>query len=322
MSTVATFCLCLAFLVPPAGAQPGGFQRPIAGFVFNSGSRAIRPLIGVPGATYLGDAAVKDLNTAWIAPGGNWAFVTTPTHSAFVRGLSEPVPGESAAEGLIEDVDRVAWSRDGSFAVLYSSSGGRMQRVHLADGQVSVDGAVDLTPWGALTDLAIDPSGRQIAFGITGAGIYMMDGPQSPSLLVSMTRPAATAFSDSGRLYAVDADSRRIIEFGPDSSPAEFAIANAVDGTEFEPLGLAISGTGTHLLLTDRGTRTVSVYEIATRTLANTLQLDLAPTQMQRLSTGATFLLSRPGGKDWMLVLDATDIPHVYFVPAGEEEAR
>jgi hypothetical protein len=43
---------------------------------------------------------------------------------------------------------------------------------------------------------------------------------------------------------------------------------------------------------------------------------------MQRLSAGATFLLSRPGSKDWMLVLDATDIPHVYFVPAGEEEAR
>jgi hypothetical protein len=242
--------------------------------------------------------------------------------STFVRDLSGASPAEATTEGAIDAVDRVAWSRDASFAVLYSSSGARLQRVRLAGDQVSVDDPVDLTPWGALTSLAIDPSGAQIAFGIAGSGIYVMNGAQSPALLVSMTRPAVAAFSDTGRLYAVDAETRRVIEFGADLSPAEFAIADAVDGSEFEPVGLAVSGSGNYLMVTDRGTRTVRVYETATRTLVDTLRLDLAPAHMQRLSTGATFLLNRARGMDWLLVLDATDKPRVYFVPAGEEEAQ
>ena len=75
-------------------------------------------------------------------------------------------------------------------------------------------------------------------------------------------------------------------------------------------------------MVTDRGTRTVRVYETATRTLADTIRLDFAPSQFERLSTGASFLLNRPQGKEWLLVLDATDEPRVYFVPAGEEEVR
>jgi hypothetical protein len=239
-----------------------------------------------------------------------------------MRDLSGAAPVAAIAKGTIDDVDRMAWNRDASFAVLYSSSGARLQRVRFAADQVSVDDPVDLRLWGAVTTLAIDPSGRQIAFGIAGSGIYVMDGTQSPALLVSMTRPAAAAFSDTGRLYAVDAETRRIVAFGSDLSPAEFTIADPADGVEFEPVGLAVSTTGSYLMVADRGTRTVRVYETATRTLANTLPLDFDPVHMQRLSIGATYLLNQAQGKDWLLVLDATDKPRVYFVPAGEEEAQ
>jgi hypothetical protein len=290
-------CVSLAFLAAPANAQSGGFDRPTAGFVFSPGSRTVRPLLGIPGATYIGDAVLNDVSAAWPAPGGKWAFVTTSTHSAFLRGLSDTAPTESAADGIIDAVDRVAWSSDASFAVLYSSSARRLQRVRLAGGQVSVDDPVDLTPWGEPTTLAIDPSGRQIAFGIAGVGVYLMDGAQSPALLVSLARPAAAAFSDSGRLYAVDAETRRIVEFDAYSNPSDFVIADVVDGATFEPVGLAISGSAGYLMVTDRGARTVRVYDTATRTLTDTIHLDFAPSHMQRLSTGATYLLNRVAWK-------------------------
>ena len=192
----------------------------------------------------------------------------------------------------------------------------------LEGDRISVDHPIDLAPWGVPTALAIDPSGRQVAVGIAGAGVYIIDGTQSPALLVSISRPTAVAFSDAGRLYAVDAETRRIVEFGADWSPLEFAVAEAVDGADFEPVGLAVAGTGTYLMVVDRGTRSVIVYETATRRLANTIKLDLAPAQMQPLSTRATFLLGQPLRKEWLLVLDATDAPRVYFVPAAEEEAQ
>ena len=76
----------------------------------------------------------------------------------------------------------------------------------------------------------------------------MMDGAQSPALLVSMTRPAVAAFSDTGRLYAVRrGDTAYPWTLGADCSPAEFAIADPVDGVEFEPVGLAVSRLATIL---------------------------------------------------------------------------
>jgi hypothetical protein len=315
-------CATLAAMAAPANAQPGAFDTPMAGFVFSPGSRSVRPLVGIPGSAYLGAAVLNEINQAWIAPAGKWALVTTATHSAFVRGLSQLAPAEYAADGVIDVVDRVAWNADASFAVLYSSSSGRLQHVSLTGGQVSVDYPLDLTPWGVPTTLAIDPAGRRMAFGIPGAGVYVIDGAQSPALLASMARPASIAFSDTGRLYAVDAETRRIVEFGADLNPSEFAVVEAVDGVEFEPVGLAVSGTGKYLMVTDRGTATVRVYETATQTLTDTIRLDFAPSHMQRLSTGATFLLNRARGKEWLLLLDATGAPRVYFVPAGEEEVR
>jgi len=220
-------------------------------------------------------------------------------------------------------VDRVVWNRDASAAILYSSSGRRSQRVRLtAGGQVSIDDPVDLSALGNPTMFAIDPSGGRVAFGIAGDGVYVIDGAKPPFLVASLAQPASVTFSDSGRLYAVDTETKRIVEFDGDWNLLEFAVTDAVEGSQFEPVGLVVSAAGKHLMVIDRGTRTVRVFEIATKILIDTLQLDLAPGHVQRLSTNGSFLLNRIHGKDWLLVLDATDIPRVYFVPAGEEETR
>lgn len=322
MMTHRLTCAFLVLLAGPAGAQTGAFYVPRAGFVYQSSSRTLRPLLGIPGATYMSAPVLSDINAASVAPGGKWAFVTTATRSTFISDLSEAAPVESDSNGIIDAVDRVAWSPDASFALLYSSSSARLQRVRLTGAHVSVDESIDLASLGTLSTIAISPSGRQIAFGIAGAGLYAIDGQQAATLLVSMTSPAAATFSDTGRLYAVDAETRRIVEFGADLSAADFAIADAFDGAQFEPVGLALSAAGRYLMLTDKGTRTVRVYATATRTLADILRLDLEPVCMERLSANATFILNRAHEKDWLLVLDATDQPRVYFVPATEEEAR
>src|SRR5262245_18145689 len=76
-------CASLAFLAASANAQQGGFHTPTTCFVYSQGSRSIRPLVGIPGAAYPGPAVLNDVNGAWIAPGGKWAFVTRADHPAF-----------------------------------------------------------------------------------------------------------------------------------------------------------------------------------------------------------------------------------------------
>jgi hypothetical protein len=319
--TLTRWIFCASLAAAPLAAQPG-FTDPTAGFVYTAASRAVRPLRGVPGASFLGAPVINDADAAWIAPGGTWAFLKNAAGASFVRGLSNGSPTPVPADGLIDGVERVAWTADASAAVLYSPSTSRLQRVRLSDSGISAADPVDLTAYGKPAALAIDPAGKRMVFGIAGTGLYVMDEGQSPVLLVSMSRPAAAAFNDAGHLYAVDADTRKIVEFASDGSPSDFAAIDLPDGSDFHPVGLAVSGSGNYLMVADKASRTLRVFETATRTALDSIPLDFAPVHLERLAAGPTFLLNRPGGHQWLLVLDAADAPRVYFVPAGGENAQ
>lgn len=304
----------------PAIAQPASFQGPIAGFVFSSASKTIRPLFGVPGAAHVDPPILNHVESASIAPGGKWAILTRSGHTSFLRGLSELAPAESSIGGLLDAVDRIAWSRDGSFAVLYSSSASLLQRVALSGGQPVPDTPIDISPWGTVTTIAIDPAGQQIAVGFAGSGLYLFATGQSPALLLSTANPAVAAFDGTGQtLFAVDLDSQRIVQHQFGTGISEFASLTQPDSTLVNPAGLAVSGDGLYLSLADSTTRSVFVYEINSRSLTNTIPLSFAPSRFEALSAGPVFLLNGNDRKEWLLVLDTTQVPAVYFVPANQE---
>jgi hypothetical protein len=319
--TLARWMFCTSILAAPLAAQ-SGFITPTTGFVYSGPVRAIRPIRGVPGSAFLGAPILSDADAAWIAPGGKWAFVKSASGYTFVRGLSDAAPTTIAADGIIDGVHRAAWTPDASAVALYSPSASRIQRVRLGDSGISAGDPVDLSGLGKLTTLAIDPAGRRIVFGIAGAGLYAVDEGQAPMLLVSMTAPAAAAFSDAGHLYAIDADAHKIMEFGADGSPSDFAMVDVPEGAAFDPAGLAVSANGNYVMIADRETRSLRVFETATRTALDPIPLDFAPVHLERLSNGPSFLLNRPDGKQWLLIVDAAATPRVYFVPAGGENAQ
>jgi hypothetical protein len=306
----------------PANAQSASVRGPISGFVYSRVSRTVRPLFGIPGATHIGSPVLAEVDSASIAPGGEWALIAKGGHFSFMRGLPDLAPVESSPGGLIDAVDRVLWNRDGSYALLYSSSGNRLQRVRLSDTGAIADRPVDLSPWGQATALAIDPAGQQIAFGVAGLGLYLFGPGQSPALLSSMASPAAAAFDGTGqRLYAVDLDRQRIAEFDSGSSALEFASLAQPDAPAVTPVGLAVSGDGRYLMLTDSTAQAVRVYETASRGLATTIPLDFAPSRFEALSP-STFLLNGDNSNEWLLVLDARQLPSISFVPANREDAQ
>jgi hypothetical protein len=306
----------------PANAQSSSFHGPISGFVYSRVSRTVRPLFGIPGATQIGSPVLGQVDSASIAPGGKWALITKSGHSSFMRGLSDLAPVESSPDGLIDAVDRVQWNRDGSYALLYSSSGNRLQRVRLSDTGAIADRPFDLSPWGQATALAIDPAGQQIAFGVVGLGLYLFGAGQSPALLSSMASPAVAAFDGTGqRLYAVDLDQQQIVEFDSGSSALAFASLAQADAPAVTPVGLAVSGDGRYLILADSTAQAVRVYETASRSPANTIPLDFTPSRFEALSPD-TFLLNGDTSNEWLLVLNASQIPGISFVPANREDAQ
>src|SRR5262249_22707786 len=113
---------------------------------------------------------------------------------------------------------------------------------------------------------------------------------------------------------------QQIVEFDSGAGPLLFASLAQPDGSPGDPAGLAVSGAGRYLLLADRTARSVRVYETSSQSLANSIPLDFSPTRLEPLSTGPTFLLNGDNSNEWLLVLDARQIPGVYFVPAVQQE--
>jgi len=307
--------------VLPAYSQPSNFGAPLAGYIYSRDSRTVRPVIGSPGASYMAPAVLSDVDSASIAPGGRWGLITRAGSSLFVRGLSYSQPVELPADGVIQPVDRIVWNRDGSFALLYSSTTGQLQRVSLAGDHLSADSPVDVSSWSRISALAIDPAGRQIVFGVPGSGLYLFLAGQSPALLSPMANPVAASFDETGQnLYAADLDQQQIVSFASGSGPLPFVSLVQADGTVLNPVGLGVSNGGRYLLLADSATRAVLVYNTTSQSLANTIPLDFPPTRFEALSSGPSFLLNGDNSSEWFLVLDSRQTPRVYFVPASKEQ--
>ena len=317
------FALATALLVSlaPAGAQPA-VQGPVSGFVYSSSS--VRPLLGVPGSAFAGPAFMTGLQWASIAPGGDWALLSRRGRPAVVGHFSGTAFSESSPAGLLSAIDRAAWSRDGSYALLHSSISHQIQRLRFAGGEALADAPVSLLGLGEVSTMAIDASGNQMVFGVSGAGagLYLLKPGQTPALLSSITQPASAAFDSAGNtLFVLDLDTQRILEFDNGFGPVQFSSLSSPEAPPPNPVGLAVSGSGRYLLMADSANRAVRVYDRVSQALVNTLPLDFAPSRMEALSSGPTFLLNGDRPNEWLMVLDAADIPRTYFVPASGTRA-
>src|SRR5690349_20937951 len=164
-----------------AHAQPS-FAGPVAGYLYHSDSRTIRPLQGVPGSTSLGPPLAAGIDRASLAPAGGWAFVTKAGSAGFLRGLAGQSPVEIPVDGLLEQAGRIEWSADASAAVLYSAASGRMQRARLSSAGVRVDAPESISVAGRIAALAVSRTGR-IAFSVVASdasGLYLWLPGQVP----------------------------------------------------------------------------------------------------------------------------------------------
>jgi hypothetical protein len=197
-----------------------------------------------------------------------------------------------------------------------------LQRVRLSPTAAVADSPLGFSVLDSLLAMAIDPSGQRIAVGVAGSGLYLFDVGHSPALVAAMAQPAALAFDNTGsRLYAIDVETRRIFEFASGSGPVEFAPLGDAASPDWNAVGLAVSGDGRYLVLADVGASAIRVFDIASRRVVNIISLGAVPTRMQAVSPAPAFLLNSPGDDDPLFLLDARQLPFVYFVPANREES-
>jgi hypothetical protein len=275
---------------------------PVAGFVFDQKTQAVRPMLGLPGAAYLGDAILGGLNAAAIAPDGSSALAVREGQLFLLTGLKSGEISAKAVENAIGGADRFAWSADSSAVAVYASASGRAQVIKAGAAGEPVD--LSGLP-GAVTALVLDGSGKLLA-GVAG-GIYL-DG----RLLASAAYPAA--LSVAGRdLFFVDQERDQVwqvLDYA--GQPAAAVFAAGIAG----PAGVQVYDGRVFVA----GSKGLDVFDLASRALVAHIDLEFTPTQMASFGEKALWLLNAPTGDEPLYVLSAAGAPAVYFVPAGREQ--
>jgi hypothetical protein len=292
------------------GTRIGG---PVSGTVFDRNSAALRPMLGVPGASYLGPGLVAGITVAAVSPDGSCALTVSEGRLQWVSGLREMAPASMPVDGALEGVDRLAWSPDGAFAAVYSSRSGQVQVLRDASRAPAAGPAIDVAP--GIMALAVSASGDLLA-GAEG-GVYLVAAGSAPRLLAAATRPASMVTRGSA-VYVADSGAGSVLlveNFATAAAASVFA-----DGVP-SPVGVEISADGRRLFVASREGKFVGAWDLASRSSAGRVELECTPTELSAFGGRDIWLLnSDSGGPDPLYVATGGVEPAAWFVPAGREQ--
>lgn len=306
--------LLITLAIPLLGfAEDGGpIRGPVAGFVFDRETRAIRPVLGVPGSSYLGASILSDADAASIAPDGSAALAVQQSRLIVVKGIKTSSPEAIAVEGAIANPDLFAWSR--TAAVIYSSATRQAQIVKELGTSPAASAAIDLSGLpGVVASIALH--GDSILAGTEGGGVYLLARGQAARLIAAAQSPSALALVGSD-LYFADRDSGSIWmvrDFENNSTAAVFAAG--IDSP------VALHSSAGRLFAASAGGRQLRTYDIATKAETSVLDLEFTPASFDFVGEPSLLLMARGvAGEQPYYLLDASQNPAVFFVPAGREQ--
>ena len=313
--------ILLAISAVPVCGQPGQVGGPVIGFVFDGSVAALRPILGIPGASTLGAPLDAGFELSWatVAPRQDSSIAVDSSGAVHLLRLGSGV-SETRCGACPSTADGAVFSPSGTAVALYAA--GRVQIVTgLPDAPVS----------GASFEVA---SFARAARGRTLAPPMALS--DDGAWLLASTRDSVELFAANGgprRLLATGA--YPLVAFAAGSHDAASAdvrgaalvlfhdVAGASTGQRLAAPGdiryagaLAFSADGGRLLLASAAEQSVAVIDLAsgTRTVA---ACDCAPTGLAAM--GNVMRLNEAGnGPLWLLDDEAAAEPRVVFVPAAQ----
>lgn len=298
-----------------AVAQQSPVSGPVAGFTFDAPTRSIRAVNGSLGSAALGAPLAVNLDFASVAPRKDYAIGCAGDACYAISNLSGKIVFAPLAN-LAGVADGVVWSRDGSGAVVFSRSGNWMQRIQGIPSAIAV-GAPIAVPEGTLSAVALDTTGDQLVFSVSGAstGVFWITGGAN---VVPIGDAAASvlAFAQDGKsIYAFPEGSGVIEQIELSSGGTQsWVIPDQADtsAARFD----RDSSNPSFLYLASRNGHSLTAYDVATRQVVSRASLSFEPTEIEALGNGNYLLHSRVSDDDVLWSFRAAQQPLIYFVPA------
>lgn len=312
--------ICVSMGLLPAQQATGTIE----GFLFDLPTKSLRPVNGSLGSATLGQPILGGLAYGSVAPHQSFALVFQDEHCALLSGLGSQTTLAPVA-GAFAVPDGIAWSGDGSTAVLYSRAGNWIQTISGLPAAPNPGQQLSAASLGgSLTAVATDLHGTHVAIGIAGgtAGVYQVAGGANFVPLLSFSKPIALAFSeDGGTLFGLDAATDQLFEQSmTDLSSEAWSLGSIADPIALRPAHDATSRAVVYVA--GRADRLLVTYDPTTQQVLTSAPLSFQPTGIDPLGTTSFVLDSRMASSDILWSFRNTQQPSIYFVPAAPVQSR
>jgi hypothetical protein len=179
-------------------AQQPTLTGPVEAYTFDAPTRSLRAVFGFPGAATFSPALRSSLEFASVAPRQNYSIGFQRGQCLLISGLGSTV-STRALSGVEAQPEGIAWSGNGSLAVLYSLSGNWLQTISGLPSAPAVGTRVDGSSLGGvLASVAADAQGKHVAAGVVGdaggvdaGGVYLSSDGQTFTSLKQVAKPVA-----------------------------------------------------------------------------------------------------------------------------------
>jgi len=312
------FLIVAAFSSIALRAQPSTFSGPVQGFTFDAPTKTIRAVIGSLGSASLGPAILRQVEFASVAPRQDYAILFRRGETVLVAGLSSGALSETVFPESSFAAEGVAWSGDGSTAVLYSQTAGWIQTFTGLPMSVNAGTPISISALGgSLNVVAASLHGQSVAIGVTGdqGGVYQIGAGQSFSPLLMLAQPIALAFSeDASALYALDGATNQVSEINLANSATQTWPAGVDDAIAIRPAH--DSANRNVLYVAGRDSRLLVAFDDSTHQSLASVALSFAPAIIEPLGNNGFLLRLRTTDSEPLWSFTNSVQPSVYFVPA------
>jgi hypothetical protein len=314
------FVLILAGLAGLAQAQQGQVAGPVAGYVFDGAAHAVRPVLGIPGASILGDALPLgySMGSATVSPRADTAVAITPEGVVHLLRLSGGGATEIPLDAAPAALERVVFSASGMAVALIAGS--RAQVFTGLPDRATLAATIDLSSAGAAQVQVESVRAPRPGFGsmaLTDDGSWLLLAANGSAQLIgtggayaigTASRGSFVAFA-AGSHDAAIADPRGSLVLVRNPNGAATPTTLSADAAK-SAAGVAFSADGKSLFVA--GGQGVTAFDLASGTPAG-VNCTCRATGLVRM--GNVYRLNELGsGPLWLL--DPTGTPRIVFVPA------
>lgn len=296
------------------GAAPGG---PQPGFILDSRTATIRPVLGIAGALRLGDplSLSSGIAAAEFSLTSDSAVALTadqPAHVLVITGLRTSPASKDLGE-VAADARLLPINSKGTSAAFHSTADATLRFITSLSNAPSLSAPILTSNLaGPITAGLLDDSGNCALLGTGAVETLCADGSSRRIIQSSSLSVTALAFANGGRdLWVADSAAKQILQISGYSDQSLVTIAATESDGLLSPVALTEMSTG-QILVADSEAQTVFVIG---NSAVRAFPMSVVPSRLQPLNDRTLVLLNDLTALPFTLL--ATEEMRTYFVPVN-----